>query len=91
MEVEGPCHELLDTFHMWVKLLTYQEDNDDFRLSIHSGDIGIKCKNDWSGHFTMFIMRLICLAVLYKYCLGYYSSNVGFPWNKSEKCMLCET
>ncbi len=40
MEVEGPYRDLLDHCSQWVELLPYQEDYD-FRLSIHSGDIGI--------------------------------------------------
>ncbi len=27
MEVEGPCHDLLDHCSQWAELLTYQEDN----------------------------------------------------------------
>ncbi len=38
MEVEGPCHDLQDHSSQWAALLTYQYD---FRLSLHSGDIGI--------------------------------------------------
>ncbi len=46
----------------------------DFKLSINSGDIVItQYKNDLGGHFTIFIMWLICIAVLYRYRPGQHS------------------
>ncbi len=67
MEVEGRCHVLLNhCSHMsWITRLPRRQY--DFRLSIPSGDIGItQYTNDWGDHFTIFIMWLICLAVLYQ-------------------------
>ncbi len=67
MEVEGPCHVLLDhCWHVsWITWLPWRQS--DFRLSNHAGDIDItQCKYDWRGYFTISIMWLICLSVLYK-------------------------
>ncbi len=73
---------------MWVELLAYHEDNNDFRLSIHSGDIGIQCKIDLGAYFTIFIMWLICLVVLYHNCTGWYNFNVFHEIKVKNVCYV---